>query len=149
MSNLLWPIPLWTAVVAAGAIISLTFVVARLNVRRRQSTSDRIERALHAAGFEADGATFCVPAGALVLIVSSQHLAVVETPLVRLIQLTTIRQTKALKLYDGRPDRISLRIITRGDAESRKIVTQSLIAFTRLFIAMTAAHKPIIYVEEF
>jgi hypothetical protein len=148
VSDTLWPWPWWGAIVTAVMLLGVVRAAAKVAASRRATVQGRVEAALRAAGFEPDDDTFCVPDGHVVLVGSREQLAIVDTAEARVIQLLPVRGAQALKLYDGHPDRIALRITTRGDAESRKIVTRSLIAFARLFVVMTAAHKPIVYVEE-
>jgi hypothetical protein len=144
---LLWPWPWWTAVIAIVSIplVSWFGILALLSPYNRRTR--RITRQLRAAGFSSDDA-FAISGDLNALVVSGKRLAMVDIRDSRVLQLMSLEDLTGLKIYQTRADAIPFRLMGRNGAQTRKVITQSVVEFTRLFALMADTSKKIEYIEE-
>ena len=90
---------------------------------------------------------FSIGEGKNVLVVESNCLAVADLTAWRIVQTLPLDQATSLKIYERRSNQIEFRVVMNGQAQTRKIVTQSISGFGRLLILFGRAGKPVEYIQ--
>jgi hypothetical protein len=144
---LLWPWPWWTAVLVAGAIIALSWVVAKATISVRNRRMRKLGDALREAGL-ARSDSFAVSGDKNTLVIDGPRMAMVDTWDGRIVQTLGLDDATGLKIYEVAANTIPFRLIGRNGSQSRKVTTRSIVEFARLFATMSVASKRIEYIQE-
>ena len=91
--------------------------------------------------------SFSVGEGKNVLVVDADRFAVADLKSWRIVQTFWLKEASALKIYEDRSNRIEFRVVLQGGGQTRKIGTQSIAGFGKLFALFGRAGKPVEYIQ--
>ena len=143
----LWPLPWWTSAIAVGAIVFGSWIAARLALKPRNRRALHVAQQLREAGF-ASAVAYELAGDKNAAVVSGERIALIDMRDGRVVQTLRLDDTTGLKIYDASSSSIPFRFVGRNGAQSRKVMTRSVIEFARLFGLMAGASKKIEYIEE-
>ena len=143
----LWPWPLWTAAIVPVAIVAISWLAAQAVMRPRNRRAQRLAQQLRESGLDSAGA-FLVEGDKNTLVVAGARIAIVDRRDGRIVQISSVEGTTALKVYDVSADSIPFRLVGPNGAQSRKVITRSVVGFAQLFARLAGASKRIEYVGE-
>src|ERR1035438_4423502 len=146
-SSVLWPFPWWTVIVVVVFVMGVPWLVASTRVAAWNRQLRELGRRLRESGMALEFDAFSIGEGKNVLVVESNCLAVADLKTWRIVQTLPLDQAISLKIYERRSNQIEFRVVMNGRAQSRKIVTQSISGFGRLFILFGREGKPVEYIQ--
>jgi hypothetical protein len=145
--SILWPLPWWTAVLAAALAMGVPWLMARARASRWNREVSALGSRLREQGMALEPDSFSVGEGKNVLVVDADRFAVADLKSWRIVQTFWLKEASALKIYEDRSNRIEFRLVLRGGAQTRKIGTQSIAGFGKLFALFGRAGKPVEYIQ--
>lgn len=143
----LWPLPWWTAVVAALLAMGVPWLVARLRVNRWNDEVKKLGPKLQDLGMTLDEDPFSVGEGKNVVVAEPEQLAVADLKRHSVVQVVPMRNAALLKIYDRPSNDIEFRVVLSSGAQTRAIKTRSIAGFGRLFGQFARAAKHVRYVQ--
>jgi hypothetical protein len=143
----LWPWPGWMAALAPVAIVVASWMAAQVAMRPRNRRAARLAEQLRESGLHGAG-TFTVDGDKNSVVVAGVRVAIVDRREGRIVQIGNLDDTTGLKVYDVAAESIPFRLIGRNGAQSRKVITRSVVGFAQLFERLAGASKRIEYIEE-
>jgi hypothetical protein len=145
--SFLWPWSWWTVGAAVVLLVGASWLAARARVYRRNRELGRLGLQLRQLGMTEGSNPFSIGEGKNVLVVSSDKFAVADLKYWRIIQTLTFDEASFLTIYDHQSNLIEFRLAMNGGARTRKIATQSIAGFGRLFGLLGRGGKPVQYIE--
>lgn len=140
--------PWWSGPVIALVLIAGTWRLASISVQRRNLQIKSMARGLAQAGLGSDDSAFAVMGDKNGIVVGGIKFAVVDLRGGRVVQVGNIGDILALKAYEDKSDSIQFRLVSKSGSQSRKVKTQSIVDFVKLFDLLASTGKRIEYIQD-
>jgi len=147
-SGSLWPLVWWASLVIAGLMLLFTWLVSLVSLRARNNQLNSLAQLLRDAGLDYNLGVSSVEDDKSALLFDASRLVVLDLTSARVVQSVAVGETTGIKIYEDGSDAIAFRVILMSGAQSRKLMTRSVVDFARLFTFMMGAGKRIEYIQE-
>lgn len=130
-----------------GGIVAAGYMWAVWSVSRDRNGLQVLAAEMRGLGVTADGTAFSLRDERHVMVVTSREVAIVDLKRRSVAQRFEHTQIRGLRMGEG-GERIELRLLLDGGAESRTLHTRSIVGFARLFQMIAGQGKQLEFIPE-